>query len=82
MVRGSMSSSLALAVPTRRGSHHEDPVSHDRAIAANARLIPAPSTRIRTSQAKAIDAPAPAVTPLRAATTGLFIVASSMATLL
>jgi hypothetical protein len=70
---------LALAVPTSRGSDHDDPVSHDRAIPAKARLMPAPSTRMRKSQAKAIDAPAPAATPLRAAITGLFIVASRTA---
>ena len=46
---------------------------------AKARLMPALSTRTRKSQAKAIDAPAPAVTPLSAATTGLFIVASNVA---
>ena len=38
---------------------------------ANASTNRAPSAAIRRSQAKAIDAPAPAATPLTAAITGL-----------
>jgi len=44
----------------------------------NARLKPAGSARIRTSQANASEAPAPAATPLTAAITGFGIVASAV----
>ena len=55
-------------------------MSQESAIPANARFIPPPSAMIRKSAAIAIEAPAPAATPLRAAMTGLFIVASISAT--
>ncbi len=45
---------------------------------AKARLKPAVSASTRKSQAKARLAPAPAATPLTAATTGLGIVASAV----
>ena len=44
---------------------------------AKARLNPAESASTRKSQARARLAPAPAATPLTAATTGLGIVASA-----
>jgi hypothetical protein len=46
-------------------------VSQDNPTPAKARLKPAVSATIRRSQANAYDAPAPAATPLTAATTGL-----------
>ena len=46
---------------------------------AKAVFIPAPSTMIRTSAARAKLIPAPAATPLIAAMTGLFIVARIVA---
>ena len=52
---------------------NDEPVSHDSATPANARLKPAVSATIRRSQANASDAPAPAATPLTAAITGLAI---------
>ena len=53
-------------------------MSHESAMPVNARLKPAGSARIRTSQANASDAPAPAATPLTAAITGFGIVASAV----
>ncbi len=47
MVRGNMSSSLARAGPTSRGSDHEAPESQERAMPAKAVLSPAPSTMTR-----------------------------------
>ena len=61
---------MARAFPTSRCSVKLEPVSQDRATLANARLKPAVSATIRRSQAKARLAPAPAATPLTAATTG------------
>jgi hypothetical protein len=54
-------------------------VSQDRPIAANEVLNPADSATTRRSQASANDMPAPAATPLTAATTGLGMVASEVA---
>ena len=71
---------MAFAGPTIRCSDQDVPESQDRAIPANARLNPAVSTSTRKSAASANPAPAPAATPLTAAMTGLFIVASSSTT--
>ena len=77
-MRGIISSSLARARPTSRGNHHEEPESHESAMAAKAVLNPAPSATSRTSHARAKPTPAPAATPLTAATTGLGMVESSV----
>ncbi len=53
-------------------------MSQESATPANARLNPAASVSTRKSQANARLAPAPAATPLTAATTGLGIVASAV----
>ena len=53
-------------------------MSQDSAMPANARLNPALWPSTRKSQANARLAPAPAATPLTAATTGLGIVASAV----
>jgi hypothetical protein len=66
-------------MPTSLGSVHEEPESADSPTAENAMLNPAVSATIRKSQAKANAAPAPAATPLTAATTGLGIVARAVA---
>ena len=50
-------------------------MSQESATPAKARLKPAVSASMRRSQAKARLAPAPAATPLTAATTGFGIVA-------
>ena len=70
---------MALAIPTSRGSVHDEPESADRPIAANAMVKLAVSATIRKSQAKANAAPAPAAAPLTAATTGFGIVARASA---
>ena len=67
-----------MARPTSRGSVHDEPVSQDSAIPLNARLKPAVWATTRKSHAKARLAPAPAATPLTAATTGFGIVASAV----
>jgi hypothetical protein len=64
-----------LARPTSRGSVQEEPVSQESAMPLKARLKPAVSASTRKSHANARLAPAPAATPLTAATTGLAIVA-------
>ena len=69
---------MAFAGPTSRGSDHEAPESHERAMPANEVLSPARSDAMRKSHARAKLRPAPAATPLSAATTGLFIVASAV----
>ena len=76
---GSSSSSFALAMPTSRGSVHDEPESAESPTAENAIVKLAVSATIRKSQAKANAAPAPAATPLTAATTGLGIVARVVA---
>ena len=78
-VRGCISSSLARATPTMRGSVQDEPESADRPTPANAVLKPASSAITRKSQANAKAIPAPAATPLTAATTGLGIVARAVA---
>ena len=70
-----MSSSVARAAPTSRGSVHEAPESAVSPTAVNARLKLAVSATMRKSHANANAAPAPAATPLTAAMTGLGIVA-------
>ncbi len=67
---------MALACPTSRWSVNDEPVSQDSATPAKARLNPAVSATMRRSHAKASEAPAPAATPLTAATTGLAMPAS------
>ena len=62
--------SAAFEAPTSRWSVHVAPLSGMSPIAANARTNRAVSAAIRRSQANAIDAPAPAATPLTAAMTG------------
>jgi hypothetical protein len=79
IVRGKYNNSVAFAWPTSRGRVHEMPVSQDSAMPAKAKLKPAVSATIRKSQAKAIDAPAPAATPLTEAITGFGISASASA---
>ena len=54
-------------------------MSQDSPICAKARLKPALAATIRKSARNANEAPAPAATPLTAATTGLSIVCSRVA---
>ena len=75
----SMSSSLAFASPTSRGSVHDDPESAESPTAEKAIVNLAESAATRKSHAKAKAAPAPAAVPLTAATTGFGIVASRVA---
>ena len=57
---------------------HVRSLADESAMPANDVLRPAVSAATRTSQARAKLRPAPAATPLSAATTGLFIVASAV----
>ena len=70
--RGSASSASARARagPTRRGSIHVPPESGTRPILANDWMKLAERAAITMSQARAMLQPAPAATPLTAATTG------------
>ena len=70
---------MALAMPTMRGNQNDAPESHDRAMPAKARFMPPSATMIRKSAARAKATPAPAAMPLIAATTGLSMVASTVA---
>ncbi len=79
-VRGKYRSSIAFAFPTSRWRVKLEPVSHESATLAKARLKPAVSATIRRSQANARLAPAPAATPLTAAITG-FAIPTSVVTI-
>jgi len=73
---GRLAGSVGLIRPSEFGGCC---TSADSPTAENAMLNPAVSATIRKSQAKANAAPAPAATPLTAATTGLGIVARAVA---
>jgi hypothetical protein len=70
-------SSRAFAVPTVRGRRKLDPASGIRPIFTKAMVKDAWSEAIRKSQARARELPAPATTPLMAATTGFGVSARS-----
>ena len=67
----SSASSSARAIPIARGNRYVEPASGIRPIRMNAMLNEASSLARRISQARASETPAPATTPLTAATTGL-----------